>query len=207
MKLTVSPNQISILASLIMGSLERLATLPLPEFKAETALQFAKDMVAREQDKQALNDLLLLVNSATPEIEAPKPTAITIDNATIFKNADSAALLVHLSDGQTYRVGLTDPDQLRIGMEGLKMAFPAQLMDLDDDTASRAVGRGVLNGLPVAYRMAPGKVINPKTKLPYENMRLVANLAGATDDQMKRIMGDLPAHPNAGDGGWGEPAN
>lgn len=112
----------------------------------------------------------------------------TVTNASIFRNEDgSSALLVHLADGQTYRVNTSSPDQLRIGMDGLSQAFP-ELLKLSTAKAAVAVAKGALNGKAVSYHTAPSKKLDSVGK-PYMNVRLTPNLGAAEDSDVEALLG------------------
>lgn len=110
-----------------------------------------------------------------------------ITNASVFRNDNSIALVIHFKDGQSYRINTTDEQQLRIGVEGLKMAFP-HLIQMSDQTACRNVLTGVINNLPVSYELVDSKKLDSKG-LPYKNVRLTPNLVGAHEDDLNVLLG------------------
>jgi hypothetical protein len=111
----------------------------------------------------------------------------TVSNVSIFKNDSSTALVVHLADGQSYRVNVSEDQQLRIGVEGLKMAFP-HLIEMSDQAACRHILTGVINDLPVKYELVDSKKLDAKG-IPYKNVRLAPNLNSATEAQLDALLG------------------
>lgn len=110
-----------------------------------------------------------------------------ISNVSKFSNDSSIALVVHFGDGQSYRINVSDEQQLRIGAEGLKLAFP-ELIALSDQQACFAMLRGKFNGSAVSYDLVPSKKLDSMGK-PYMNVRLAAKLAEATDEQLATLLG------------------
>ncbi len=115
------------------------------------------------------------------------PIQTTVLSATVFKTEDATALLVHLADGQTYRVTTSDAEQIRIGMEGLQQAFPS-LLKMTPSIAAVKVTKGAINGQPIAYRLVESKRLDAKGK-PYVNVRLEPNLASAEDADVAALLG------------------
>jgi hypothetical protein len=112
----------------------------------------------------------------------------SVISASVFKNDDgSSALLVHLADGQTYRINTSQPDQLRIGMDGLSQAFP-ELLKLPHGKAAVSVAKGAINGKVVSYHLAESKRLDGNGK-PYLNVRLTPNLSAASDEDIEALLG------------------
>lgn len=110
-----------------------------------------------------------------------------ITNASVFRNDSSIALVIHFKDGQSYRINTTDEQQLRIGVEGLKCAFPT-LIKLSDQAACRAVLKGALNNEPVSYELVDSKKLDGKG-IPYKNVRLAPALHNAEDSDLDSLLG------------------
>lgn len=110
-----------------------------------------------------------------------------ITNVSKFSNESSISLVVHLGDGQSYRINVSDDTQLRIGIEGIKLAFP-QFIALSDQATCFELLRGKINGHKVGYELVPSKKLDAKG-VPYMNVRLAPALAEATDEQLAALLG------------------
>lgn len=116
---------------------------------------------------------------------SPMNTVIT--NTSVFRNDSSIALVIHFKDGQSYRINTTDEQQLRIGVEGLKMAFP-HLIQMSDQAVCRNVLTGVINNLPLSYELVHSKKLDGKGQ-PYKNVRLTPNLVEAQEADLDALLG------------------
>jgi hypothetical protein len=110
-----------------------------------------------------------------------------ITNASVFRNDSSIALVIHFADGQSYRINTTDDQQLRIGVEGLKCAFPS-LIKLSDQAACRIVLKGELNTKTVSYELVDSKKLDARG-VPYKNVRLAPALHNVEDADLDALLG------------------